>query len=166
MRRNQEAIYETTKEKPVMRTTPNYMFCFNVLRKLFYLQAENFDDLYGNEAAARNFILKSILLMKKEFRMRCPSKYKALPLRFEENEKHRAIVIGLPDPKNECDCNYIALRKSSDGKLLFISSELYVSDRKFMLCVYTEQRHYALSTEIASYRDFADAVLALPEVYV
>ena len=144
-----------------MYTTPNYMFCFNILKRVFYMQSIKFDDLYGNKEATENFILKVLYLMVKNFRTPCPPQYLQLPVAFEEKYERKAIIISLPDAKCECDCNFVALRKSKDGKLLFISSELYEFGYTFKLCVFTEQAHYSLSKVITSYQEFVDAALEL-----
>ena len=148
-----------------MYTTPNYMFCFNILKQGFYKQFIKFDELYGNEEATKNFIIKVLYLMVKNYRTPCPPQYLSLPVGFEEKGDHKAIVISLPDAKSECDCNYVALRKSKDGKLLFIASELYGFSYTFKLCVFSEQAHYSLSKVITSYQDFVDAALGLGDNY-
>lgn len=148
-----------------MYTTPNYMFCFNVLKRVFYMGSVNFDELYGNEEATKNFLVKLLYITIKTFRTPVPPQYLEMPIRFEGDEAHKAITLELPDARSECDCNYVALRESKDGKLLFISSELYSFGNRFKLCVFSRSAHYSLVNEINCYQDFADAVLSLGDDY-
>ena len=148
-----------------MYTSLNYLFCFNILKRVFYMPTFEFDPLYGNENATKLFILNLVILIAQRSHVAFPPQYIDLPVHFEENEDHKAIILEVPDAMSECDCNYVALRRSKDGKLLFISSELYSFRQIFKLCVYTEKAHYSLSTKITSYRDFVDAALALKDDY-
>lgn len=143
----------------------NYLFCFTRLKNLFLSKDLEFDQFYNDEEQVRKLIVTILWTSEKYMGISMPAEYVLMPVYFKENDNYKAIIFALPDASRECDCNYVAIRSDSEGKLLLITSELYVFTKSFGLCVSTLKAHYALNYQPKSLDEFVDLTLSISGNY-
>ena len=136
----------------------NYQFCFGALKEGFFHESTNMDELYNNNEKINVLTLSCVMMLLLARGIRAPKEYLELPVHFVEKEDRKGFVLEIPDPKFECECNYVALIQTTSGEKQYYTSEFYAFSNKFMLCKNTPEQHMALSTEITCLQDMIDAV--------
>lgn len=131
----------------------NYQFCFTFLTQLFFRNTIDFDKFYGNEEDSRKLLYKILFIMAKNG-IFIPPGYTSMPIRFAEKDGRKAIVFELPDPMDECECNFAALRKDPDGKQAVVTNEYY-SVGVFRVCVNLPNVRFSTIYEARTYEEFA-----------
>ena len=136
----------------------NYQFCFGALKDGFFHDSTNMDTLYQNEENVHKLAFTCAMMIILLRGIRPPKEYLDLPVHFVEKEDRKGFILEIPDPKFECECNYVALLQTTSGEKLYYTSEFYALSNKFMLCGNTPDKHMAFNKEITCLQDMIDAI--------
>lgn len=71
----------------------------------------------------------------------------------------KGIVLEIPNPTYECECNYVALL-CGDSKRMF-TNEYYASSKTFGLCSITKTMRMSLNIETDTFEKFVKATIGI-----
>lgn len=145
-----------------LNSSINYQFACVYLRSNSF-SVGVFDNNYGNTCNTEQWISSSLDMIQRTKHIRVDSEYYNMPFRFEENDNGtvQAIVIKIPNPYYECECNYVGIVKNKNV-IRYFTSELYLLDNEFHLCEFMiDGSHYSYTKSISNLDEFVSTILNL-----
>ena len=135
----------------------NYQFVFLALKRVCFSNKMDLASFYGHKESVQSLLFE----IAKTLGRKIPNGYEKLNVAFEKNDEKLAIVIELPDPKQECDCNYVGLAQKTNGNKEFYTNELFEFTQTYQLCMSTLDAHFVYALKPQNLQEFAQAMLKL-----
>lgn len=141
----------------------NYQFSCVSIRMMCFSRMV-FEEKYENDQKTVEWIgtiLNGVQVMK---HIPIPMDFYSMPYHFVHNEDNtvRAIIFEVPNPRFECDCNYVGV-VNNKGEMQYYTNEYYVSAKKFRTCEFlSDGSRYSYSFEPKTVEEFAKIILARP----
>lgn len=141
----------------------NYQFACVFMRDYFYNDIPRFIDVYyGKDERIHKAFLVGLNIIHQAKRLRIPESFLSMPVDFIEKDGTRFIVVSIPEARQECECNYIALVETAEQHKRYYTSEYYAHSKEFGLCYFASStEHHAMSTVITSKQQFIDEILKI-----
>ena len=134
-------------------TSPNYQSVFYGLKNLYLRAIEDFEPIAESEEMARNFVKLALDLTKKGKGINIPQEFYDMPIHIYPG---KGIVLEIPNPKLECECNYVALLC---GEKKMYTNEYYAFSNVFSLCAVTESGRTSYTIQPANLEEFVKATI-------
>lgn len=134
----------------------NYHYVFSGVKTLFFAVTD-FDNVTKDEESVKKFLYAATLYLKMNSGLSLPAEYFNLPFKF----RHNAIVFEVPNPKKECDCNYVALIQNDDeeqSKCMY-TNEFFAGEDTFRLCLSKKNMHSIIGKEPKNLEEFIQATV-------
>ena len=141
-------------------TSVNYQFACIYLRVASFSLAV-FDRNYKNDENTTSWIVSVLNIIESINHLPIAYEYYNMDFKFAENDdgSAKAIIIKVPNPRYECECNYVGIVKKNN-KIRYFTSELYIITHEFCLCEFmADGSHCAYGTTIDSFEDFTRTIL-------
>ena len=144
--------------KKRVESSVNYQLCFVSLKALFFNEKVKIGEIYGNEELAKNLYLTALLMLKEIKKMKIPDEFTRMPVHFIEGKTYKGIVIEVPNAKYECECNFVGLIESDDGRKTYYTNEYYSGEKQFGLCMTTDKMRISLKARPQTLEEFKNSI--------
>ena len=149
-------LKQISRNQSSISASPNYQSVFFGLKGLYFTTTTNFEAVSENEEKAREFVKQALDITQKAKGIRIPQEFYDMPIHMYSG---KGIVLEIPNPLYECECNYVALL-CGDSKKMY-TNEYYASSKTFGLCCITESMRMSLKAETDNFEKFVKATIGV-----
>ena len=111
---------------------------------------------FDTKEKAREFVKQALDITQKAKGIRIPQEFYDMPIHMYSG---KGVVLEIPNPLYECECNYVALL-CGDSKKMY-TNEYYASSKTFGLCCITESMRMSLKAETDNFEKFVKATIGV-----
>ena len=147
---------QISKNQSSISTSPNYQCVFFGLKGLYFSSTTNFAAITESEEKAREFVKQALDATQRAKGIAIPQQFYDMPIHMYSG---KGIVLEIPNPVHECECNYVALLSGESKKMY--TNEYYASSRTFGLCCITESMRMSLKAETDSFEKFVKVTMGV-----
>lgn len=158
--KNSDLMKTIPQSQMSISTSVNYQFSCIYLKNISF-SVDVFDKNYKNNENTAKWIATALDSIKLTKQIPIGNEYYNMPFKFAEIDdgSAKAIIIEVPNPKFECECNYVGIVKK-DNVIRYYTNELFVELNAFYLCEFmTNGSHRSSNKTSKNIEEFAAKIL-------
>ncbi len=136
--------------------SPNYQSVFYGLKLRYFSWKEDFAPVTKDETIAREFVRQALVMTNAAKQITIPQEFFNMGIHLYPD---KGIVLEIPNPRFECECNYVAFICGENKKMF--TNEYYASNRTFGLCCITDSMRMSLKAETDTFDKFVKATIGV-----
>lgn len=147
---------QIAKNSNSIATSPNYQSVFFGLKGLYFMDTVDILPITESEEKARGFVKQALDITQRAKGITIPQSFYNMPIHIYSG---KGIVLEIPNPVYECECNYVALL-CGDTKRMY-TNEYYATSNTFGLCCVTKDMRMSLKAETENFEKFVKATIGI-----